>query len=67
MTQIYNGIKTAKNAFVVGKSIQNGDYFSVVIQSTDADHNAQKYKLEWSKLFASGASLYVEVGPDGKL
>lgn len=67
MTQIYNGIKTAKNAFVVGKSIQNGDYFSVIIQSTDADHNAQKYKAEWSKLFASGASLYVEVGPDGKL
>lgn len=67
MTQIYNGIKTAKNAFVVGKSIQNGDYFSVVIQSTDADHNAQQYKKEWSKLFASGASLYVEVGPDGKL
>ena len=67
MTQIYNGIKTAKNAFVIGKSIQNGDYFSVVIQSTDADYNAQKYKLEWSKLFASGASLFVEVGEDGKL
>ena len=67
LTQIYNSIKTAKNAFVVGKSVQNGDYFSVVIQSTDADHNAQKYKKEWSKLFASGASLFVEVGEDGKL
>lgn len=66
-TQIYNSIKTAKNAFVLGKSIQHGDFFQVIIQSTDSEHNSRKYRKEWSKLFASGASIFLERDDDGKL
>lgn len=73
LVQIFNVIKSNKQQYILSKANRIKDDsgnkvgYTVSLVNIDQEYGARQYRRDWSNLFAHGKSIFVEMGPNGKL
>lgn len=65
LTQILTLVRSTKNEFPVGVASKYGIGHKIDLVDNDQQYNAAQYRRDWSDMFASGGSLFVDVNDNG--
>lgn len=68
LTQLMNTIRSNRHTFMIAKAVSDAEgFYTINMQTSDADYNAREYPIQWSQVLSKGGSEVLKINKEGQI